>query len=351
MKEQEIRKFKIGIIGIGFGQQVHVPAFRSNPQCEVVGICASDFERAEKIAKRLQIPKVFGDWKAMLDDPQIDIISIAVPPIIQAQIVMTAAAKGKHIFCEKPLAISPHAAEEMLSLVTQNRVAHVVNFWLPENVAWIKAKSMLENGEIGNIRHIVVLWQIETYANKKKLTSWKTEMEQGGGTLYSFLSHTLHYLEWLGEKIEALFARLCQFPQDKRKGDTLDILCLELTSGVNVSVCISSHAFLGNGHRVELYGDKGTLVLDNSSADYNSFRLLYGNRSSNQLEPILLDSDSLLPNDYVDGRILPVSKLVNKLIKWADTGIPQNPSFFEGMRVQHLLSMAQRSHQSGQWLT
>lgn len=343
-------KLNVGIVGIGFGQQVHVPAFRNNPQCEVVAICASSLERAEKVAERLQIPKAFGDWQIMLDDPGIDVISVATLPTVQTQTVMAALARHKPVFCEKPLAISSYVAEEMLALAARNQVAHIVDFWFPESVAWIQAKSMLQMGKIGQLRHIVVLWQVETYANKKGLTSWKTEKDQGGGTLYSFLSHTFHYLEWLGEKVQALFARLSHAPQDKRKGDTLDVLCIELESGVNVSVCISSHAFLGNGHRIEFYGDEGTLVLDNPTVDYNDFRLLYGNRLSNHLGQVTLDVDNSA-NHYTDGRILPVSKLVDKLVKWVDTGVSQTPSFVEGVRVQHLLSVAQRSHQLGQWLT
>jgi predicted dehydrogenase len=343
-----VRKINVGIVGIGFGQQVHVPAFRSHPQCEVIAICASHLERAEKVAKRLHIPKAFGNWQAMLDDPQIEVISIATPPTVQAPIVMAALSKRKPVFCEKPLAASPQIAQEMLTIANQNQVAHMVDFWFAENEAWIQAKSMLEMGKIGQLRHMVVLWQVETYANKQGLTSWKTQTMQGGGTLYSFLSHTFHYLEWLGGKIQAMFARLSHAPQDNRKGDSLDILCLEFESGVNVSVCISSHAFLGNGHRVELYGDEGTLVLDNSSSDYNNFRLLYGSRLSNQLKPIPLNN----PNcGYADGRILPVSQLVNKFISWIDTGVPQSPSFVEGVRVQQLLAIAQKSHQLGQWLT
>src|SRR5258708_246526 len=94
----------IAVIGIGFGQQVHVPAFGQNPRCTVAAICASQASRAQQVAAQLGIPRWSGDWRELIDDRSIDAVSIAVPTPLQPAIVEAAAGVGKHVFCEKPLA-------------------------------------------------------------------------------------------------------------------------------------------------------------------------------------------------------------------------------------------------------
>src|SRR5579859_1333404 len=95
---------RVGIIGIGFGQQVHLPAFRANPYCEVVAICASSQERAAAVAARHQISAAYGSWQKLIESPDIDVVSIATPPQLQAIILRACLDNGKPAFCEKPLA-------------------------------------------------------------------------------------------------------------------------------------------------------------------------------------------------------------------------------------------------------
>src|ERR1035438_1462442 len=75
----------IGIVGAGFGQQVHAPAFKSLPGCELGAICASHLERARKAAQTLGIPKATDDWRELVADPDIHALALAVPPSLQEQ--------------------------------------------------------------------------------------------------------------------------------------------------------------------------------------------------------------------------------------------------------------------------
>ena len=74
------QKIGIGVIGISFGQHVHVPAFRSDPRCEVRAICATTLDRAKEVAERFNIPDAYGDAHQLIADPGIDAVAIAVPP-------------------------------------------------------------------------------------------------------------------------------------------------------------------------------------------------------------------------------------------------------------------------------
>jgi hypothetical protein len=342
-------KIQVGVVGIGFGQQVHVPAFQLNDRCQVQAVCASTEERAAEVAKRLQVDRALGNWQALVSDPAIDAISIAVPPAAQTEIAIAAIAQGKAVFCEKPLAISFAAAHKLATSAEQAGVANMVDFEFPEIDEWQQAKTILDRGGVGSLRHIAVSWNVETYANRMGLSSWKTCLEAGGGTLYSFVSHVFYYLEWFAGPIRRLTCSLFRPPGDTRSGDTLAALCLELESGVAASLSISSDSFLGNGHRVEFYGDAGTLVLNNPTADYVSgFQVLHGTRTSKQLELVQLDRPA--STAIKDGRLVVVSRLVNRFVSWLETGVPAAPSFKDGLRVQHLLEAAKKSHDSGCWV-
>jgi len=141
------------------------------------------------------------------------------------------------------------------------------------------------------LRHVVVNWNVETYTNKMGLHSWKTRVEDGGGVLYAFISHSFYYLEWFLGKIVRLSAHLGRAPGDTRSADTLCVMCLELESGCRVSLSAATMLFWEQGHRIEFYGDNGTLILENPTVDYvKGFSLRYGTRTSNRLEvvPVLI---------------------------------------------------------------
>ncbi|MDA2928794.1 Gfo/Idh/MocA family oxidoreductase [Acidobacteria bacterium AH-259-O06] len=340
------KKICVGVIGIGFGQQVHIPAFRSDARCDVTAICASTFARAQSVADRLQVPKAYGDWRQMLADPKIEAIAVATPPALQATIVMEALAKHKHVFCEKPLATARETAREMLEAACEAGLAHMVDFEFPEIEAWRRAKEILDSGSLGRVRHGVVSWQVETYVNRVGLKSWKSSPEDSGGALNLFVSHTFQYLEWLLGPIRNLSARLFSSAENRGQpqSDTLAVLCLEHANGTPVSVSVSSGAFLGTGHRVEIYGDEGSLVLDNPTSDYVSgFRLLYGTRKTARLETVHTEQ----PGSTEDGRVMVVGRLVERFANWIRDGIPGTPNLEDGYRVQCLLDAAHRAHKKG----
>jgi predicted dehydrogenase len=340
---------QVGVVGIGFGQQVHVPAFRTHAGCRVAAICSSSLDRAQRVAERFSIPRAFGDWRELIQSPTIDAVTLAVPPTLQPSIALAALEQQKAVFCEKPLATTAKDAEILLEWATRQGVAHMVDLGFPELPAWKAAKELLDKSAIGALRHVTVAWQVETYANRMRLSSWKTTTAEGGGVLFSFGSHTLHYLEWLAGPIRRLHARLACAPGDARPGDSLAMLSMELNSGAAVSVTLSTHAFLGNGHRLEFYGEDGTLLLTNTTTDYmKGFQLFIGNRSGGSFEQV--PTSELAPADAEDGRIPAVSSLASRFLGWIETGTVTRPNFEDGLRVQVLLDAALRSDRTGAWV-
>ena len=227
-------------------------------------------------------------------------------------------------------------------------VPNVVDFEFPEIPAWIKAKRLLDNGDVGKLAHIEVNWAVETYANRHQLDdSWKTDRD-GGGALFSFMSHVFYHLEWfVSQPVVRLSAMIGNAPSDPRSGDTLNGIHVQFADGLMVSVTVSSHAFLGSGHRLTFYGSDGTLVLANPTRDYvRGFQLLYGRRGDETLRDVTPPD---IP-DSVDGRRYATGRLVTRFVDWIVEGTPTTPTVKDGVRVQQLLTAAQNSDAAQAWV-
>jgi len=147
--------------------------------------------------------------------------------------------------------------------------------------------------------------------------------------------------------ISGLTARV--FPLPDRNADVSIALALAFASGAGGNLQVSSASFLGSGHRIELYGEDGTLVLSNSTVDYfRGFKLWLGRQGDDALKPIAIeDADE---NQFADSRTAPVSRLVRRFMDACERGGSPSPGVAEGYRVQCLIDAAQRAHATGRWI-
>ena len=302
------------------------------------------------MAARLGIDNGFAGWRALIESGNIDAVAIATPPAAQPEIALAAFSRGLAVFCEKPLALTLAAARDMADAAQHAGVANMVDFIFPEIEAWRKAKTIIEEGGLGRLRHVTVDWRVETATNRTAVDSWKTRTADGGGggALNGFLPHSLYALEWFLGPIARIGAGLFQAPDDRRSGDTFAQLSVVFDSGLAASLSVGVAAFLGPGHRLAFYGNEGTLSLENGAADYvKGFHLSHGTRQSGRLEPVSVDEEA--DGWEGDGRIIAASRIVGRFLDWMETDQEATPSFKDGLRVQFLLDAARCSHESGRW--
>ena len=329
----------IGVIGLGFGSRVHVPVFRRDRRCTVVAICGRSTEKAGRLAHQLSIKSSYGDWRSIVNDREIDAISVAVPPTEQPAIAQAAIEAGKHVFCEKPLAANASQAASLFEAARRNRVVHAVNFILPELPLWIKARELIQANKLGQIRHVTLDWHLETYASKTKAKSWKNDPNQGGGVLNNLVSHAVHNVEWFFGKAKGVSAAL-RGPRDS--AETCVLATIDTLAVFPVFLSVSSDSFLGNGHRWTLYGETGTMVLENRTADYASgFELSLGTRPEGPFRVIERDK----PEPGVDGRLAPVARLASRFLDSIIDNVPMSPNFGDGLRAQVILDEIRASNQ------
>ena len=337
----------VGIVGCNYGRNVLLPGFRGDPRCEVVALAGTDAARVAELARADNIARGHGDWRALVEDDAVAAVAIAVPPDIQPQIACRALVLGKPVFVEKPLAVDLAAAREMLARARENGRPTMIDFNFPELAAWRRAKSLLDDGAVGRLRHVVVTWNVENQATRLRQVSWKTRPDGGGGILGNFVSHCFYYLEWFCGPIVGLGSRIFRLPDGAAESSVA--LALAFASGAAGILQMSCASFLGSGHRIEFYGEEGTLVLANPTSDYfDGFELSLARRSDRALQKVTIETASCgrLP----DSRIAPVARLVGRFLDACESGRRATPGFAEGYRVQLLIDTARRAHGSGCWM-
>lgn len=326
------QSYGVGVVGLGFGAAVHLPAWLAEPRTRVLGLCGLNPERSKKKAKECGVN--YLSWDEMLADPQIQIISLSVPPSQQPALIGQAAAAGKHLFCEKPLGANLEDARRAYEAVEKARVVAVVNHFFSALTTWREAKRCLPL--LGGLRHAHLSWLLLSRAFAGGAKNWKTVGGQGGGSLYNFASHCFHYLEWLFGPVKTIYARATAFPEPEILAGAH--LILGMSSGLTVSVSVAADSIQGSGHRLEVYGEKGAMTLLNNSGDFaRGFSLqLSTSEGSQELATELLAGEG-------DGRLEIVKRMFGEFVDGLELGEQRGPGLAESLRVQTLLQAADQS--------
>src|SRR5947208_3176934 len=144
------RKLRFGVIGAGgFAEICHVPGLQSHPRAEVVALCGRREEHARAMAQRLGVPDVYADYRDLLAREDIDGVAIVTPNVSHAEIALAAFKAGKHVICEKPLAMNGEEARIMRDFALASGRIHLVAFTFRYLHCLNRLKELLHAGDIG----------------------------------------------------------------------------------------------------------------------------------------------------------------------------------------------------------
>lgn len=192
---------KVGIVGVGFMGTTHAAGWADTP-AQIAGFTAETQDEAQALAGQYGV-KVYSDLDAML--PDVDVVDVCSPTHLHHEMVLKAAAAGKHVICEKPLARTTQQAREMVSACrkagVQLLVAHVVRFF-PE---YALARSAVAEGQIG--KPGVIRLHRGSYRPKKPAGNWFLDEEKSGGILMDLMIHDYDYARWVAGEVESVSAR------------------------------------------------------------------------------------------------------------------------------------------------
>jgi predicted dehydrogenase len=346
------RTIGFGVVGLGFGERVHLPAIKllERENVRLVAVCARDRARASAAAQRFGALRAYSDWRDLVADKDVDVVSIATPPILHAPIASEAIACRTAVLSEKPLAISASDAKRLWAAAEGARVPTLVDFEFRTIPAFERTRAVLDAGIVGGVIAADVSWHLPTRLGQLA-PSWKDDGQQGGGALFSLGVHVFDYLEWLVAPIQRLCGGSWTLLGAEASSDDSCAAVLEFESGAAGTLSVSTVAGAGRGHRLELSGERGALTLENADlTDYARGFTLEVTRvdGSRQLEP-LPEPDVGDDGRPLDGRLMPFVRLARRLISELRGGPRCVPSFREGARAQVLCEALRECGRTGGW--
>jgi predicted dehydrogenase len=256
------RKIGFGIIGCGVIADFHANAlFGLSEDAVLVGVADARLPAAERFAREKQV-RAFESVDELLACPEIDVVTICVPSGLHAELAIKAANAGKHIIVEKPMAITKEqldAMEEacerngvMLSSVAQSRFTSGVR----------KAKQAIEEGYLGKLVCADVYMKFNRSQEYYNTGGWRgTKAMDGGGALMNQGIHGVDLLLYLAGDVKSVYAVSKTLARQIEVEDTLSAV-LEFKSGATGVIQATTSVYPGYPRRLELNGDKGTIVLE-----------------------------------------------------------------------------------------
>lgn len=210
------RILNIGLIGSGFMGQAHADAFQrvnllyrdlpARPHLSMLADATP--ELAAAAAARFGFERATGDWRALVTDPAVDVVDITSPNLMHHEMAMAAIAAGKHVYCEKPLAVTLAEAEEMTAAAEAAGVKTMVAFNNVKTPAAMLARQIIDAGEIGTPTRFRG-WFDQGFFNDPDLPfSWRcTRAEAGSGALGDLGSHVISVAQYLMGPVESTIAQ------------------------------------------------------------------------------------------------------------------------------------------------
>jgi predicted dehydrogenase len=329
------RPLRIGIVGLGFGVDVHVLGFRLLPDVEVVALLGRSPQKAADAAKRLNVPALTDPGQFF--EHRLDAVSVAVPPGEVEAMVDLCLERDLPVLCEKPLGANIAAAERLVA--RSLGVTTALDFEFAELETFTALQGLIRAGQIGDIRHIEISWLNESWAHRSGTWSWKTDAERHGGVLNLLGTHVLYLIELLAGPVASVSARLdsratarLKPGPDGHAAEDLVHATFEHASGAVTSMTIGNANPALTHHRWTVAASRGAAVLENMTRDYmGGFTLLA--RAADGT--VLLEKSE--PKAAGDGRLPPFARLAARFVEAVRARSPFIPGFSHGARVQLLV--------------
>jgi UDP-N-acetylglucosamine 3-dehydrogenase len=267
-------KLKIGVIGCGTVANIgHLPTYYASPLAEIEAVSDPLESHLKQAQKRYNVPKAYQDPQELLEDPNIDAVSICSPHWAHAEQVLLAAENGKHILCEKPIGLNLEEIDKMINTIERNNVIFQTATQKRFDLGFQFLKKRIIEKDIGKIFHTLISWyhsMPDLGPNPKEdvikeAGLWRLTNERcGGGDL---LDHGPHYFDlfrwWFGE-VKSVSAQIRRIYESRVNEDHCTVL-LSFKSNNVIAVFERSEAFFGSVYgeeRGRIHGTNGTYFFE-----------------------------------------------------------------------------------------
>jgi predicted dehydrogenase len=369
---RDIREIKAAVVGTGFIGVVHVEALR-RLGVEVTGIVGSSPERAAEKARTAGLPAPYPSFEAMLADPAVEVVHLTTPNHLHFDQVRAVLAAGKHVVCEKPLAMNSEETAELLRVAEDSGLVHAVNFNIRFYAQNQDARARVERGDIGEPR-LISGGYLQDWLLLDTDWNWRLDPAAGGSlrAVGDIGSHWIDLVTFItGRHVEAVMADLTTFIGVRKQptgpvetfsgataGETVDTvmetedsagLLLRLTGGAR-AVCTISQVSAGRKNRLswEIDGSEGALAWHSEAPE----ELWVGHRE--RPNELLLREAGDYPPGHAEGFPDTFKHLYRAVYAAVANGgppdLPDYPTFADGHEEALIADAVARSHAEQRWV-
>lgn len=368
------------VVGTGFIGAVHVEALR-RLGVQVHGVVGSTRERAAARAVEIGLPQAYGSFQAMLDDPRVDVVHVTSPNHLHHEHSRAALRAGKHVVCEKPLAMTPAESADLLQIAEHSGLVHATNFNLRFYPVVQHVHGMVREGALGEVR-LVSGHYLQDWLLLDTDWNWRLEPELGGvlRAVSDIGSHWMDLTTFLtGKRIVAVMADLATFIKKRRQpSGPMETFATgrgvkTVERDISTEDCATILLRYEDGTRGAVTvsqisaGRKNSLLFEvdgsTSAAGWNSERpdeLWIGHRGRpNELllrDPAILNEEgrraASLPGGHAEGFADTFRALYAAVYRAVSAGKPSEgyPTFADGHDEMLVCDAVARSHREQRWV-
>lgn len=375
-----MKTYNVGILGFGFIGKVHAYGYLNLPffydpvplHARITHVAASRPETAEKARATVGADAAVTDYRAITENPAIDIVHICTPNHLHKDALLSAIRHQKHIYCDKPLVAAPAEAEQIEAALADYRGTSQMTFQYRFYPSTMRAKQLIEAGALGQLLAFRVCYLHGGNANPAAPMKWKLSTAAGGGVIADLASHALDLIDWLvGPLASMTAATQIAFAERPASDDPTRRVPVDAEDSVMLMARTPSGALgtieatkIATGSedelRFEIHGTRGALRFNGMDPHHlqwydagSSDQPLGGTRGWNQIDtgqrypqPASGFPSFKSPIGWLRSH---TACLANFLQAIADEK-PAEPDLRQGIRVQRMMDRVRRSAADGCWV-
>jgi predicted dehydrogenase len=347
---------RVGIIGVGFGSQVYVPAFASEGW-DVVALCSRHADKARKAADAAGVPDIHTDPLELIARRDIDAVGIVTPPGAHHDLTLAALAAGKHVMCEKPFALDAGQATAMRDAAERSGKTAMIGHEFRHTPQRAYIKALLDDGYIGRFQLCTIELFLDRYVTPQpRPATWMALAAEGGGILGALGSHYIDGLRhWFGD-VKSVTGRLLTLRPDladatgrivEAETDDAFVFTLEFASGGIATMIASFAATPARGAKIAVMGDCGTLIAEQPGPNPMEDGVVAASRGGSPLQPLATPPRYTPFTDSRDHRLMAFRLLVRDFNDGIARGTSPSPNFTDALRCQQVLDAVRESSRAG----
>ncbi len=374
-----MKKHGIAMVGYGGIGRVHMMAYRAIPfhyglpanTIKIAGVATAHPETAEKAAQEIGCDVWTADYHELLARDDVDVVDCCVPNYRHEEIVVAAAQAGKHVYCEKPLAMDVSAGQRMVAAARVAGVGTQMTFNFRFFPAITRARQLVDEGFLGRVFSFRGRYYRSSYVNPDKPLSWRLRKETaGGGALFDLGAHVLDLIYYLLGEFGAVQASLETLIKERPitagsaetapvDVDDLALMQVRMAGGALGLVEISR---MGTGAtndlQIEIFGAKGALRFNAADPSWleaydlrDTEKPMGGMRGFRKLQTVQRYEGQKSPDwSMAPSFVRSHAECQYQFLKAISEGREPSPSLADGLHVQKAMEAAVRSSEEGRWV-